>query len=729
MGSAHPRGGLPPGLRAMPPLAMSSDPSPNLLCNPFSADIFPEGDPAAADAGLSLHLEAQERLEEWIAEAAAEDPASVRHPGSRIILLKAPRAGYGKSHLLSQLPPQASSPAIFIPVEIDPDEAISWKWLFDQVLPALHGADAAHSPTPLDLIARRTFAAMNAGLIQSGKIPCENPTEAVASLESHAAELFDFAKTDQPVAQWFQKHFERLLPFGAPFVAQQMGISEGAATFWLRALCGYAQGGAEENPNRLKTLGWAIRQPEADPTTPAAGGMRFLQATSPSDPFYKEKLKELCRLAAATQPLVIILDHLDGLHGSSDKALRLTHFLNEWRGLAGRMRFILSVNQDLWHQTFLKSLPSALEDRLTGSQVTLGGISREAAGELVRLRLAAARVPEAAALEFTEALALPQFFAAEAGKLVSPRVVLRYAAAAWYDHWKSPAPPAGDPAVPIPKMREMLDQLRERFTPPAPTTPSMLATPNTPASPPAHPAAAPPPLTNGYSNGSASSGAAHGGPGQSGAILPDPVPATPRSGPIASPFLTSRAVGPDHALQVRFHTLRAHFSSSPWLLLDQDRLYHLMKISGQRLAVVRFLETGLPGQPGAIAGVWQSPDAEILFGSEPYEDRDYWAALIDFARQRSAYVPGSRLVMFSAAAAPVNLGVWLHQDEIVSARAHFLDLQTLDHPALAACYAADEVVRESERGTLALGSADAFAALAPQLEPLWKKLTRPLAPS
>ncbi len=151
-----------------------------------------------------------------------------------------------------------------------------------------------------------------------------------------------------------------------------------------------------------------------------------------------------------------------------------------------------------------------------------------------------------------------------------------------------------------------------------------------------------------------------------------------------------------------------------------------MKLSGQRLALVRFLETGLPGLPGAIAGVWQSPDAEILFGSEPYEDRTYWAALIDFARQRSTYVPGSRLVLFSSASAPVNLGVWMDQDEIVAARGHFLDLQTLDHPGLAALYATDEVLRECERGALPLGSADAFSAMAPQLESLWKKLTRPI---
>ena len=688
---------------------MASDSFSNKLCNPFAADIFPDGE-SPTDAGLTLHHDAQERLEELVAQAAHEPANAVRHGNGRIILLKAPRAGYGKSYLLSRLQAGTGSESFVLPLEFDPEQPLSWKSLFDQVLTSLHEPTAEGAPTVLDLIARRTFAMVNAGMIRTSKVPCEQPVEAAAALEARYAELFDFAKTDQPVALWFQEHFELLLPFSAPLLQAESGLSETAATLWLRALCGYAQAGAEGDPSRLATLRWAIKQPEAAAATPSAGGMRFLQATPENDSFHKEKLGELCRLTAACRPLVVVLDHLDGFHRSSDKVLRLANFLSDWRRLAGRTRFVLSVNQDLWEQTFLKTLPSALEDRLTSSQITLGGISREAAEELIRLRLAAARVPEPVSVHFTHSLALPRYFAEEAGKLISPRAVLRYAAHAWHEHWKSPAAPSGDPAIPVAKMRDMLDRLRERLAPQAPA--AGLSTTATPV----------PLATNGYTNGSPSPEASH-----SGAILPDPIPVTPRTpSPAASPFLTSRAVGPDHALQVRFHTLRAHFASSPWLLLDQDRLYHLMKLSGQRLAVVRFLETGLPGLPRAIAGVWQSPDAEILFGSEPYEDRPYWAALIDFARQRSAYVPGSRLVMFSAASAPVNLGVWLHQDEIVAARAHFLDLQTLDHPTLAACYATDEVLRESERGALNLGSADAFAAMAPQLEYLWKRLTRPL---
>lgn len=685
---------------------MSPDSFSPKLCNPFAADIFPDGE---SEETLTLHHEAQERLEELVAQAAHEPIGSVRHGQGRMVLLKAPRAGYGKSHLLHRLRAGAGSAAMVVPLEFDPEEKISWKPLLDQVLAALHEPMEGTNASALDQVARRTFAAVNAGMIRSGKVSCSQPEEAAAALEQRYMELFDFAKHDQPVAQWFQEHFERLLPVSAPLLGAETGLGDASAVLWLRALCGYAQGGAEADPARLNTLRWALKQP-AVPASEASGGLQFLQAPPEGDSFYKEKLGELCRLTAACRPLVVVLDHLDGFHGSGDKVLRLANLLNDWRRLSGRTRFILSVNQDLWTQTFLKALPSALEDRLTGGQITLGGISREAAGDLVKQRLTTWRVPDPVAERFMARLALGQYFVQEAGKLVSPRAVLRYAAQAWQDQWTSPpSPPTPpEPGLPVARMRDMLERIRERLVPPAASEAPPVLAENAP-----RPA--------GYANG-----APHPVP-SSGAILPDPVPATPRVPVAGSPFLTQQRVAPDHAVQVRFHTLRAHFASSPWLLLDQDRLYHLMKLSGQRLALVRFLETGLPGLAGAVAGVWQSPDAEILFGSEPYEDRPYWAALIEFARQRAVYVPGSRLVLFSSASAPVNLGVWLHQDEIVAARARFLDLQTLDHSALAALYATDEVLRESERGALPLGAADSFAALAPQLENLWKRLTRPLA--
>ena len=279
---------------------MASDSFSTKLCNPFAADIFPDGD--SSDDRLTLHHEAQDRLEELIAQAAHEPASAVRQGNGRVILLKAPRAGYGKSHLLGRLQAEARHASFVVALEFDPEQTLSWKFLLDQVLTALHQPGAGGSASALDLIARRTFAMVNAGMIRAGKIPCGHPEEAAASLEQRSAELFDFARTDQPVARWFQEHFERLLPASAPLVSGETGLSESDATIWLRALCGYAQGGAEGGPARLATLQWALKQPEAAATTPSAGGMRFLQAAPESDAFHKEKLGGLCRLAAAASP-------------------------------------------------------------------------------------------------------------------------------------------------------------------------------------------------------------------------------------------------------------------------------------------------------------------------------------------------------------------------------------------------------------------------------------------
>ena len=463
------------------------------ICNPFAADIFPDGNLTAGDH-LTLHHEAQEQLEDLITQAAHEPASAVRQGNGRVVLLKAPRAGYGKSHLFSRLHGANPAACFLVPLEFDPEQTLSWKSLLDQVLTALHQPECGDTSPALDCISRRTFAMVNAGMIRAGNIPCANPEAAAASLEKRAGELLDFGQPDQPVARWFQEHFERLLPLCVPLVHEETGLSGAAATLWLRALCGYAQGSAGGDPARLSSLQWAIKQPEHAASPSSAGGMKFLQAAPENDAFYKERLGELCRLAAAARPLVVVLDHLDGFHGSSDKVLRLANFLSDWRRLSGRTRFILSVNQDLWSQTFLKSLPSALEDRLTGSQITLGGIGREAAEELIRLRLAAARVPEPASLQFSRSLALPQYFAQEAGKLISPRAVLRYAAQAWDEHWKLPAAPAGDPAIPVAKMRDMLERLRERLAPHPADSPAL-------ASASHETAPVPSPASNGYSNG------------------------------------------------------------------------------------------------------------------------------------------------------------------------------------------------------------------------------------
>ena len=713
--------------------------------NPFTADIHPDGVPPLAGA-LTLHHEALEDLEAMIGGLAEIPAVRGLAAGGTVVLLRAPRAGYGKTCLLARLRERLAGDTLPAALEFDLDGPIDWKTALGQLLDQWNRPAAGNSgPTWLDHIARRLFALANEGLIRSGRVPCAHPDEAVEGLQKRYLELFDFSDPAQPVAKWFLDHFERLLPESAPVLAEAAGITSEAATFWLRVLCGYADASADGDGMRLEGLRWALRQPGGPGMT--AGGMH-LQSAAADSGSHRQRLVDLTRLAAAVRPTVIVLDHLDGFHTHSAAVLRIATLLSEWRRVTGRVVFILSVNQDLWAQTFQKALPSALEDRLTGRQLTLGGIGREEAEALLRTRLEEAGAKEDISRGFLAALRLDDYFSQEAGRMVYPRAVLRHAARKW-EEWNrggravtapvstaAPAAPAAEifapfppAAVPVPaaamdagpgeddsfrRLREVLERLKSKN----------------------QEKAAGPGNGNAEIRSSAPPPAGNGG-FVSGVILPDPVAPPRGTAPTQSeapkrmtepsPFLTPLAVPADHSLQVRFHTLKAHFSSAPWLIVDHDRLFHLMRIAGQRLAVVRYAETGLPGLPGLTAGVWQSPDSEIVFGSEPHDDRNYWAALTDFVRQRSTVVSGCRLVLFSSSQAPVNLGGWMRPDEIVEARGHFLDVQTLDQPSLAALYALDELLREAERGALGANVSDTFAALAPHVEFLWHRLTRPLS--
>ena len=242
----------------------------------------------------------------------------------------------------------------------------------------------------------------------------------------------------------------------------------------------------------------------------------------------KEKLGALCRLTAACRPLMVLLDHLDGFHGAAEKVLRLANFLNDWRRLAGRTRFILSVNQDLWDETFLKALPSALEDRLTSAQITLGGISAKPLTNSSSNASPPPTSPARLASQFIDRWPSPNIFLDEAGRLVSPRAVLRYAAQAWQEQWPAPhaSPPGRSGASPAATMREMLDELAQ------PAVKHAAA----PAPRPRHPP--------GYTNGTSRPLSA---PAPSCPTPSPPPRAPPRRIPPSSPQATSAPITPSRS--------------------------------------------------------------------------------------------------------------------------------------------------------------------------------------
>ncbi len=664
--------------------------------NPFAADIHPDGYSVESGAQL-LHSAALGTLENLVAAAGSrrQDIAG-QDGGGIVVLLKAPRAGFGKSHLIARLGGQLEDRAFVVPVVCDPDREQQWSPLLWQMLESFHQGRAG-SLSLLDLIARRLFSLVNQRLIQAGQVPCSHPAEAISRLDSQFTSLFDFADPAQPVAAWFAEHFERLLPWSSEAFSSLTGLSAEPATHWLRILCAYAQAAVEPDAVRSETLRWSVLQPSATPVN--QGGMSIVSAPPGGETGARERLVEFCRVAAAVRPLVLAFDDLDAFYQRPDAVQRIAGFITVLRQRLTRAVMVLSANQDLWTQTFLKALPSAIEDRLTGRQVTLSGLTVVDAESLVRSRLDGANVSALAAAAFMTRLNLAAFFAQEAGRMVSPRAVLRHSAQQW---------------------EEFITQARQQQASAADT--------NRPTS---HATAS----TNDARSGEHSfqrlrekldqikaSSRLQSEPGSSGAVIQDEQQEpTHAQIPVRVATLT-----PHESVSARYRQLVAHFQASPWLMIDHERIYHLLEETGRRMAVVRWSEVPVPGTNGLKAGMWTTPEAEILFGTEHADDRNYWSALNSAARQRSqqnSAIP-CRLAVFSAVQSPLNLAAWMPPDEIIHARSRYLDLQPLERQELAALYAGDEILRDAARNALALNASDAFAHIAPAIEFLWKRLTR-----
>ncbi len=706
--------------------------------NPFASDIYPDGLPAQTGGVHPLHSGAISELKEIVSRAGGRSQEeSATEGGGTVVLLSAPRAGFGKSHLLARLAEEMGDRAFVVAVPFDREREALWSALLWRLLETFH-ATKVGSLSLLDLVARRLFALVNQQMIRDRQVPCANPAEALAALEDRWAELFDFTSATQPVARWFAEHFERLLPFASTTTGNMAGLPAEAAAHWLRVLIAYAQGRNDGEAVRWESLRWSVLQPSGPALSQK--GMSIVSAGLQGEAGARQRVVEFCRLSAGVRPLVLVFDDLDLFHHETASVARIAGFITEMRRLLSRAVQVLSVNEDLWTQTFQRAIPSAIEDRLTGNQITLGGIGRDEAVDLIRTRLTQCGHSPLEVSQFLHRLNLPAWFSHEAGRKISPRAVLRYACGIWEAAQRRPvssltaAELSRSAITAIPSVTVTAEDAGLYWARPD----SFLQIPDDAIEEEAEglnqprPAVGPafqslrkalslmlPPLEEESAL-------------TSGAVIPAPREHEPA---VLRPAPPEPVESVESQLNRRFHQLRIHFLNAPWLAIDQERIFHLLQSAGRRLAIVRWLDHPLQGSPGQSAGSWIGPDAEVLFGSEPYSDRVYWSSLIDFARERSGHgfcvgrphTAQCRLMVFSSVKSPVNLSAWMPPDEIINVRTHFLEIQSVDQPTLATLYAADEMMRESERAEAAATPAQTFTFLIPHIEFLWKQVTRSAA--
>ncbi|MBB5352423.1 hypothetical protein HNR46_002668 [Haloferula luteola] len=267
------------------------------------------------------------------------------------ILLRAPRAGYGKTHVLERVRQQIGEGHEFIPLRpVDGARPNPGAAIEDALRRLTRQLPASGGLTLLDIYSRHLFALGLRPLVISGEVPCQDREAAAQALVKRPVETFNFHHPQAVTAHWTRENFEVLGPRISLEISQETGCSLNQVAFWVAALFRFAT---------------------ASPEQAGRGGLLFQTATADAEP---ERFGILLALLARLRRIVLVVDDLEGVHGDVSGARAMAGFLSTIRQEAPRVDIVVSVNDDVWESAFVPALSGGLLDRLSEVVIRLDGL-------------------------------------------------------------------------------------------------------------------------------------------------------------------------------------------------------------------------------------------------------------------------------------------------------------------------------------------------------------------
>lgn len=713
---------------------------------PFGNDICESWHEAASSA--SIHQEALEALRAMEIKG-------------RVVLLSAPRAGHGKTHLLGRMAGLLRPDALVAGLPWQSRENLKWPNSVQGVL--LDLASCQSGPSQLRQSCAGVLAQQLRTLVEEGRIPTANPAQAVQTLATEPMSLFEGQAPARVIGNWLCRHFETLCrPLAAATGLEERALVE----IWLRRMVEAVQGPAGGEPALL---------------------MPLLQGLEPGD----EKMAETwLRLISGWKPLVLVADHLDGLYRDAEAGLLLARLATALTALP-RVQMVLSVNKDLWDTTLGRQLPSALEDRLSARRVMLQGLSLEEGRELVLQRLQDAPVNGAEVVEFIEFLHLEEYFSLRTDRPVAARELLRHAARRWHD-WlhAAPAPstalgipsPAGiamprppaQESLPLPfldeaesdedmlKLAKSLEQgggkvvdLSQFGENEVSARDGVVPLPEGQSAEPflliqaEEPETAPSPPTTNQPSSQPAQASPNGIGRQQGYRLGEMLARLRESQNVNARVQTQEETVWEHepsdatALaewRCRFNELHQQVQNRRVLeRMDLRTLQQVLRMAGRRFSRVRHDEVELPGLLGRSIPRWSLRGAEVVFALGEFEDRDFWRLISGYVAGRVAEIE-SGATRYGEPAPYFKWVVFTHQEnrpawerllaeEVVPAALHdsvdaVLLTEEWQH-RLTAMHEFGEALEAAEPSDgCPLQTLSSLLAI--ELETFWNRITRPL---
>lgn len=622
-----------------------------------------------------------------------------RAGGQPLLLLTAPRAGYGKTHLLGRLAAAANGQVVLVPLAFRLEDTIGISAVAVRGMESMARAEASREGwTKLREACAGVCATLVRRLIENGTLPCANPEQALRVLGGDPLEVFDANGSARLIGDWVRRFEGQLRKPMTEQAMKRVPAIPTALASWVNAMLNHALDGGMSHMAVLRML--AADESNEGPVT-------------------------WLRLLGLWRPVVLLVDHLDAYYRNPEAGLRIASLLLDMSEMDG-VHVVLSLNQDVWQATFGHHLPSAMEDRLTASQMLLRGIGESEAATLLRLRLQHAGIPADPAHEFTSFLDVKRYFLGRPLGSVSARTFLRHAAKQWDFFQQTLAAPvmpgsispqslapeegvlplmteevAENPAEEKPAPGELtifdssttahMKLMAEGLAEPKPALPQQDEAPLLPPPPSLNGKHLPPPSTpaavtqrtgespaakvdeapSQFSPSSAGafenlremlgklrqpsapqpaeSSGTHFvaerladvlGAGAKPAVAAAAAPASPAPPAFVPPSRLSVAATPNaerDALLGRYEALRLQMAAEAVSLpLDFTKLADLIRLAGKRFPLVRFSEHELPGMTGRYAVCWSLQGLEVVFGLANFADGSYWRTLAGFAAGRLA---------------------------------------------------------------------------------------------
>lgn len=345
-----------------------------------------------------------------------------------MMLLTAPRAGYGKTHLLGRVAAAAADQAVIVPVAFRSGDPLTLATLSRRGIESLAGnpmTGDALGWSRLREVSAQVLALLLRRMIEAGQLPCANVDQALETFSGAVQDVFEPWGKANRIGTWIAQNRDNLRGPLAMLAAREIPLRAESLDAWVAALLEQSIQGGLAGVAEMEELASG----DNDTGVPA-----------------------WLRLLALWRPVVLLVDHLDGFYRNPEAGVRIASMLMELVE-SHRLNVLLSLNQDVWQATFGHHLPSALEDRLTASQVLLRGLSETDAEELLCLRLDQTDLNPGQRDEFSRFVSVKRHFLGRPIGSVSARAFLRHCARQWEIFQSAPPGSEGTP-VPTPPLSE-----------------------------------------------------------------------------------------------------------------------------------------------------------------------------------------------------------------------------------------------------------------------------------